>query len=170
MKKIIRIVSVVLVLAAVGVGGYWYQNKMASASTTTSGTTYTQVVQVKQGSLDATVSIVGELEGDARQISGLYTRLMRDEVLAELAGSGSGGMEFRVYCHVSGGLVLGPAGWRNEIFHRHMRMVLEALRYGERELLSAHPELDEAKILVHFASNHDRYNKVEDWGQFQSYG
>ena len=74
-----------------------------------------------------------------------------------------------IYCHVSGGLVFGPAGWRNEIFHHHMRMVLEALRYGERELISAHPELDEAKILVHFASNHDRYNKVQDWGDFQSY-
>jgi hypothetical protein len=108
-------------------------------------------------------------EYDRRQISGYYTRLMRDEVLAELKNDGQD-VSLHIYCHVSGGLVFGPAGWRNGIFHHHMRMVLEALRYGERELFSAHPELDEAKILVHFASNHDRYNKVEDWGQFQSYG
>ena len=77
MKKIIRIVSIVLVLAAVGVGGYWYyQNKMVSASTTTSGTTYTQVVQVKQGSMDATVSIVGELE--AEQSASLAFEQMSD--------------------------------------------------------------------------------------------
>jgi len=50
-----------------------------------------------------------------------------------------------------------------------MRMVLEALRYGERGLISAHPELDEINILVHFISNHDRYNKVEDWGNFQAF-
>ena len=65
MKKIIRIALVVLVLAAVGVGGYWfYQNKTVSAASTTSGTTYTQVVPVKQGSLDATVSVVGQLEAE----------------------------------------------------------------------------------------------------------
>ncbi len=65
MKKVIRIALVVLVLAAVGVGGYWlYQNKTASAASTTSGTTYTQVVPVTQGSLDATLSVVGQLEAD----------------------------------------------------------------------------------------------------------
>ena len=65
MKKIIRIVLVVLVLAAVGVGGYWfYQNKTASAASTTSDTTYTQVVPVTQGSLAATLSVVGQLEAD----------------------------------------------------------------------------------------------------------
>ena len=105
---------------------------------------------------------------DRRQISGFYTRLMRDEVLAELKNDGQE-ISLLIYCHVSGGLVFGPAGWRNGIFRHHMRMVLEALRYGERELISAHPELDEIKILVHFISNHDRYNKVEDWGNFQAF-
>ena len=105
---------------------------------------------------------------DRRQISGFYTRLMRDEVLVELKNDGQD-TSLHIYCHVSGGLVFGPAGWRNGILHHHMRMVLEALRYGERELISAHPELDEIKILVHFISNHDRYNKVEDWGNFQAF-
>jgi hypothetical protein len=103
-----------------------------------------------------------------RQISGFYTRLMRDEVLAELKNDGQE-ISLHIYCHVSGGLVLGPAGWRNDLFHHHMPLVLEALRYGERELIAAYPELDEIKILAHFISNHDRYNTVEDWGNFQAF-
>jgi hypothetical protein len=105
---------------------------------------------------------------DLKQISGFYTRLMRDEVLAEFIVDHQE-MSFHVYCHVSGGLALGPAGWRKDIFHHHMRMVLEALRYGECELISTHPELDEVKIWVHFKSTHTKYNKVEDWGLFKSY-
>ncbi|RPJ28417.1 MAG: hypothetical protein EHM35_13720, partial [Planctomycetaceae bacterium] len=46
---------------------------------------------------------------DKGQISGLYTRLMRDEVLAEWRG-GEDGPVLHVFCHVSGGLALGPAG------------------------------------------------------------
>lgn len=105
---------------------------------------------------------------DCEQISGFYTRLMRDEVLAELIDNHQE-VSLNVYCHVSGGLVFGFAGWRNDIFHYHMRMVLEALRYGERELISTHPELDEAKIWVHFKSNHIKYNKVENWGLLKTY-
>jgi HlyD family secretion protein len=84
MKKIISWALIVLVLAAVGIGGYWYyQNKLVSAAAT-SGTTYTQVVQVKQGSLDATVSIVGELA--AEQSADLAFEKMSDTTnLATLA-------------------------------------------------------------------------------------
>jgi len=52
--------------------------------------------------------ITGELfltigsEYDKKQVSGIYTRLMRDEVLAELTSEGDSPV-FRVYCHVSGG-------------------------------------------------------------------
>ena len=77
MKKVIRVGLVALVLGAVGVGGYWYyQNKTASAASTASGTTYTQVVQVKRGSLDSTFSIVGELE--AEQSASLAFEKMSD--------------------------------------------------------------------------------------------
>lgn len=103
-----------------------------------------------------------------RQISGLYTRLMRDEVLAELRDDGDG-PRLHVYCHVSGGLSFGTAAWRNAILHHHMRMVLEALRYGDRGLISAHPELDETTVKVHFASNRVRYNRVEIWGPLKGY-
>ncbi len=63
MKKIIRLVLAVLLVGVIA-GGYWYyrSHSATAAGTTTSGTTYNQVVQVKQGSLNATVSVVGALE------------------------------------------------------------------------------------------------------------
>ena len=105
---------------------------------------------------------------DQKQISGWYTRLMRDEVLAEFKEE-SETVSLHVYCHVSGGIVFGTAGWRNDILHYHMRMVIEALRYGDRELVSANPQLDDAKIRVHFSSRHVRYNRVEEWGSLKEY-
>lgn len=101
------------------------------------------------------------------QFSGWYTRLMRDEVLAEWQFSNE--PSFHVHCHVSGGLVLGSAGWRLSIFKRHMRMVLEAFRYGDNGLFAAHPALDRTQIRVHFHSSDQRYNSTEAWGYFGEY-
>lgn len=101
------------------------------------------------------------------QVSGWYTRLMRDEVLAEWQSSN--GFSFHVHCHVRGGFVFGSAKWRYSIFCYHMRVVLEAFRYGDGKLFEEHPDLDRARIWVHFHSNQDRYNLVEDWGQFSDY-
>ena len=100
---------------------------------------------------------------EEKQVSGLYTRLMRDEVLAEWR-EGEDGPALHVYCHVSGGLALGPAGWRDAIFRHELPLVLEALRCGDGELFEAHPELDGAPILVHFRSHRRRYRRVERWG------
>lgn len=105
---------------------------------------------------------------DQSRISGIYTRLMRDEVLAELVKD-QDETSLHVYVHVSGGFVFGLAAWRKDILHHHMPMVLEALRYGDRELFAAHPELDSAEIFVHFSSDHKRYNQVERWGQIREY-
>lgn len=107
-------------------------------------------------------------EYDRKQISGLYTRLMRDEVLAELRQEEKDYC-LHVYCHVSGGLVFGTARWRSDILHHHMRSVLQALRASDRELLTSHPELDGGKVLVHFQSSQKRYHRIEDWGYLQDY-
>lgn len=101
------------------------------------------------------------------QISGWYTRLMRDEVLAEWQFENE--PSFHVHCHVSGGILLGSASWRYSIFCQHMRMVLEAFRYGDIKLFKAHPNLDQAKIWVHFHSKNTRFNSIEDWGRFKDY-
>jgi hypothetical protein len=104
-----------------------------------------------------------DAEYDRKQVSGWYTRLMRDEVLAEWREDESGPC-LHVYCHVSGGLVLGTAGWRYAIFQHELPLVLEAFRFGERQLFEAHPELDSAPIRVHFRSRRRRYRRTERWG------
>ena len=107
-------------------------------------------------------------EFDQEQISGWHTRLLRDEVLAEWHDEGEG-PALHVYCHVSGGGAMGGAGWRDQIFRRELPLVLEAFRYGERELLGAQPHLDEAPVVVHFHSSRDRYDQVETWGTLSKY-
>jgi hypothetical protein len=101
------------------------------------------------------------------QISGWYTRFMRDEVLAEWRLDEQ--PKVLVHCHVSGGIVLGPAGWRKSIFRRHLPMVLEAFRYGDRQFIAAHPQLDEAVVRVHFNARQARHNQVETWGRMVNY-
>ena len=100
---------------------------------------------------------------DEEQISGVYTRLMRDEVLAEWHEE-AGMPALHVHCHVSGGIILGGAGWRYRIFQHELPLVLEAFRYGDRDLFDARPELDQAPIQIHFHAVQKQYNKVEDWG------
>ncbi len=102
-------------------------------------------------------------EHDRKQISGWYTRLMRDEVLAEWDDEESG-PKLHVHCHVSGGLVLGSAKWRDAIFRRELPLVLEALRLGDRALYEERPGLDRAPIWVHLHAADPEYDRVERWG------
>ena len=105
---------------------------------------------------------------DKQQISKLYTRLMRDEVLAELADDGDR-LVFKVYCHVSGGFIIGTAKWRYNIFHSELQLVLEAIRYGDRTLFEKNAQLDNTPVLIHFQSSNSRYNKDENWGVMADY-
>ena len=107
-------------------------------------------------------------EYDTKQTSKLYTRLMRDEVLAELSNN-EGKLEFRVYCHVSGGVIVGSAGWRYNIFRSELPLVLEAIRYGDRALFEKNPELDHIPIYIHFHSNKRLYNVIEQWATLNAY-
>ena len=101
------------------------------------------------------------------QIEGIYTRLMRDEVVAEWRISEYATLD--VYCHVSGGLVFGTPGMRYRIFRYHLPMVLEAFCYGDRVLLKEHPELAKGRVMVHFLACHNRFNKDERWGVLEDY-
>jgi hypothetical protein len=105
---------------------------------------------------------------DREQISGLYTRLMRDEVLAEWIDE-EDSLVLHVHCHVSGGLILGSAGWRDAIFRRELPLVLESFRFGDRRLFEIHPKLGRAAILVHFHATRSRYDRVESWGVLADY-
>jgi hypothetical protein len=105
---------------------------------------------------------------DKKQISGLYTRLMRDEVLAELKRD-SDGLSLNVHCHVSGGFVFGRAKWRYSIFCSELSLVLEAIRFGDKALFDHDPKLDQVPILVHFESTDKKYDKIEKWGLLGDY-
>ena len=107
-------------------------------------------------------------EYDLQAISKLYTRLMRDEVLAEWPEDESR-PELHVYCHVSGGLVFGTAKFRYDIFRRELPLALEAICYGERDLFNAQPHLKSAPIFVHFQAKQKRYNQIEPWGRIEDY-
>jgi len=62
MKRIVQFLLIAIVVAALAIGGYWiYQNRAASAASTEDGT-FTQVVTVEEGSLTASLSVVGQLE------------------------------------------------------------------------------------------------------------
>ena len=105
---------------------------------------------------------------DYEEISNWKTKLMRDEVLAELLVDEQH-FSLHVFCYVSGGLVLGTAEWRYNIFKNELPLVLEAIRYGDRDLFAANPELDESKIIVNFKSSQERFQRTEEWGKICSY-
>ena len=105
---------------------------------------------------------------DKKAISGLYTRMMRDEVLAEWLKEGSD-YSLHVYCHVSGGIILGTAGWRYSIFKRELPLVLRCICNGDRELFDEHPNLKNSNIFVYFKSKNKKYHKAERWGTPKDY-
>ncbi len=64
MKRTIRIL-LAAVLVAIAAGGYWtYQSRAATTASSASGQTYTQIVAVTQGSLNSSLSVVGQLEAE----------------------------------------------------------------------------------------------------------
>jgi hypothetical protein len=120
---------------------------------------YTLTHSDKTGELFLTIG----REYDKKQISGLYTRLMRDEVLAELIDDVNNTV-LKVYCHVNGGFVFGTAGLRNRIFRTELPLALEAIIYGDRALFEKYPALDRTPIYVCFESTCSKYNITENWG------
>ncbi len=72
MKRIVKIILAALLIAAIGGGGYFYfQSRAATGTDTASTGTYTQVVQVKQGDLSSTLSVVGQLEAEQSCLPGV---------------------------------------------------------------------------------------------------
>ena len=64
MKRRIRIL-LAAVLVAIAAGGYWtYQSRAATTTSSASGQTYTQIVEVTQGALNSSLSVVGQLEAE----------------------------------------------------------------------------------------------------------
>ena len=104
---------------------------------------------------------------DEEAISGWYTKLMRDEVLGEWQDDGE--LSIHIHCHVSGGLVLGPAKWRDKIFRGHLPMALEAICTGDMPFLTSKQLLQAAPVMVHFHAKQAALNRVEKWGKVTDY-
>ncbi len=66
MKRALRILLALLFIAAVGGGYFYYRSRGAGGATTSSASaeTYTQVIQVTQGDLSSTLSVVGQLAAE----------------------------------------------------------------------------------------------------------
>jgi hypothetical protein len=92
---------------------------------------------------------------------------MRDEVLAQWHGGES--FSLHVHCHVSGGLVFGISRWRDAIFRKHLPMVIEAFRYGDRDLVDEYPQLGLAPVLVYFHARERNLDRTEEIGVFDDY-
>ncbi|MFX1418715.1 MAG: staygreen family protein [Promethearchaeota archaeon] len=101
-----------------------------------------------------------------KQLSSLYTRFMRDEVLAEWEKKNEH-FELHFYLHVSGGFVFGWASLRDRIFRSHLPLVFQTIIYGDKKLFKTFPQLKDSQILVHFQSKNKKYNKIENFGQLR---
>jgi hypothetical protein len=105
-------------------------------------------------------------EYDYEQISGLYTRFMRDEVLAEWQKKNDD-YELHLYMHVSGGFCFGWASLRDRIFCYHLPLVLQTIKCGDKRLIDTTPEIQNSDIIVHFQSKNKKYDRIENHGQLK---
>lgn len=92
----------------------------------------------------------------------------RDEVLGEWIKA-QDGYFYYVYLYVDGQYGPEVAATRNYIFRRELPLALEAIRYGDKDFFTSHPELNYAPIVVYFSSTDSQYNKIENWGTFSDY-
>ncbi len=90
MKRILSILTTILILAAAAAGGYWlYRTRLASATgaaATGNNDTFTQIVDVQRGSLTASITVVGELEA-VQQADLTFSRLNGSTPLLTLSVS-----------------------------------------------------------------------------------
>ena len=107
-------------------------------------------------------------EFDFEQISHWYIKLMRDEVLGEWKSVGNK-FQLHLNFHISGGLVFGWAKFRDRIIRSHLRLVFEAIRYGEKKLVQTNEYLDSSPIFAHFNSKRRKYNRIERFGILGDY-
>jgi hypothetical protein len=93
---------------------------------------------------------------------------MRDEVLGEWVLNGNS-LYYCVYLYIDQGQYdQNVSAKRIEIFRRELPLALTAIRYGDRFLFDAYPNLDHASIIVNFMSAYPEFARQENWGTFHS--
>ncbi|KAL3700815.1 hypothetical protein R1sor_018837 [Riccia sorocarpa] len=124
-----------------------------------------RVYTVTHSDITAQLTLAIAKEINQSQFMGWYSRLQRDEVLAEWRKT-RGVLSLHVHCHISGGNWLHSliAKLRFFIFQKELPMVLEAIIHGDHKLFKNRPELEAAPVYVYFHSNVEEYNRLEYWG------
>ncbi|KAM1158929.1 hypothetical protein ACFX1X_032563 [Malus domestica] len=102
---------------------------------------------------------------DNSQLQGWYSKLQRDEVVAQWKKV-KDKMSLHVHCHISGGHFLLDlfARLRYFIFCKELPVVLKAFVHGDGNLFNSYPELQDAMVWIYFHSSIPEFNKVECWG------
>jgi len=93
---------------------------------------------------------------------------MRDEVLAEWSRADN---EYVLMVNVMVDKEKNSvmAAIRNDIFVKELPLALEAIVYGDRELLKTNPSLYKAPIYVKFNSAYPMFSRLELWGTLSDY-
>lgn len=125
---------------------------------------YTLTHSDRTGDLFLTIS----RDYDLKQISGWYTKLMRDEVLGEWKKK-NGKLELHLYFHISGGFIFGWAKMRDMIIRSHLKLVFQCIRYAERDLIEKNSEVDQSPIFSHFISKRRKFNTIEQFDNLSNY-
>ena len=126
-----------------------------------------------------TMSVASDFNGGQTDV--WVTRVLRDEVLAEWRDDG---LHVHYLVGVDGHWWLEWAKpLRSLVFRQKLPLVLDTLRYAERELLAAKPELEKAPVFVHFhegeedvaprgscQDNHERLRQAADRGDREHWG
>eukprot|EP01024_Parvocaulis_polyphysoides_P067415 TRINITY_DN8032_c0_g1_i2.p1 TRINITY_DN8032_c0_g1~~TRINITY_DN8032_c0_g1_i2.p1 ORF type:complete len:266 (+),score=20.91 TRINITY_DN8032_c0_g1_i2:146-943(+) len=101
------------------------------------------------------------------QISGVWSRMLRDEVLAWWDTSSGGIPCLHVKCHVSGEQFWPlPTRFRDLVFLLDMPLAMDCILRGDYNYVSQIPSLLSARIEVHLQSHEDKYNRSLFWGHF----
>ncbi|MFN2167599.1 MAG: biotin/lipoyl-binding protein, partial [Anaerolineae bacterium] len=61
MRTLIRVVGLLLLVAAIAAGAYWFIQNRSASQAAAQTSEFTQVVAVREGNIDASISVVGEL-------------------------------------------------------------------------------------------------------------
>ena len=93
---------------------------------------------------------------------------MRDEVLAEWRMANDD-YALMVYVMVDNERNPVMSAFRNDIFVKELPLALEAIVYGDREILKTNRHLYKAPIYVKFNSIYPVFNRLELWGTLSDY-
>lgn len=95
-------------------------------------------------------------------------KLMRDELLGSWKISEDGSYRIYFYAYVGGADFI-SASIKYAAFKYHMKLALEAIFYGDRDLFINNPDLVNTPIFVKFDSSIPMFDNYESYGYVKNY-